>query len=290
MEVARTLPDEDITGHFLRCAMGLFLESLCIISANAGFTLTYQLAGKPAPGPLLPFAELELSNGSGPSPYPNDLFSMRSTSRLPSNGEAIASEATALLKRVEPSFGQAYHQLDSGTLIEEIIQENITAVFHDLNIPSYHDEIARWFRYSDEEAETKSDGLDYRCMGMPAAQLQFMKWAPQAMKWPVSRGIMRGVYRRQIGRVSHLGMITGPFFDDEASVKAGRYLMRFWLELARLKIHIHPFGNLVTNPQASTRVRQLTGLDDIWLVFRIGHTDAPPRSHRRSLGDILIHD
>jgi hypothetical protein len=66
--------------------------------------------------------------------------------------------------------------------------------------------------------------------------------------------------------------------------------MRFWLELVRQKLFIHPFGNLVTNPQAKTRIHELTGIDDVWLVFRIGYTDAPPQSYRRSLNDVLIHD
>jgi hypothetical protein len=65
--------------------------------------------------------------------------------------------------------------------------------------------------------------------------------------------------------------------------------MRFWLELARRALYIHPFGNLVTNPQAKSRVRALSGIDDIWLVFRIGYTDEPPRSFRRSADKVLIH-
>ena len=43
MERARMLPDEDTTGHFLRSAMGMFLESLRIVSANAGYALRYNL-------------------------------------------------------------------------------------------------------------------------------------------------------------------------------------------------------------------------------------------------------
>ena len=37
------LPDEDTTGHFLRCAMGMFLESLRIVSANMSFKLRHTL-------------------------------------------------------------------------------------------------------------------------------------------------------------------------------------------------------------------------------------------------------
>ena len=90
LEVARTLPDEDTTGHFLRCAMGMFLESLRIISANAGFSLAHTLIeNSGAAGSLFRFAELELQGSSEASPYANELFQTRMTSRLPSNGARI---------------------------------------------------------------------------------------------------------------------------------------------------------------------------------------------------------
>jgi hypothetical protein len=231
-----------------------------------------------------------LEGSSEPSPYSDDLYQIRMTSRLPSNGARIDPQSTALLKQTAPEFGQRYDQLDDPVRIEAIILENIRAVFHDLNVHAYHDEIARWFRYSDEEAKTKADGLDYRCMGVPAIQLKLMRVLPQVMRWPLTRDFIRWVYRKQLGKVSHIGVISGSFFDDAAAVRAGAYLMRFWLELARQKLFIHPFGNLVTNPQAKARIHELTGIDDIWLVFRIGYTDAPPQSYRRSLNDVLIHD
>ena len=291
LELARTLPDEDTTGHFLRCAMGMFLESLRIISANAGFSLRHFLIeNSGTSGSLLPFAELELEGSSEPSPYSDDLFQIRMTSRLPSNGVRIDPQSTALLKQTAPEFGQHYDQLDDPVRIEAIILENIRAIFHDLNVHAYHDEIARWFRYSNEEAKAKADGLDYRCMGVPAIQLKLMRELPQIMRWPLTCDFIRWAYRKQLGKVSHIGVISGSFFDDAAAVRAGAYLMRFWLELARQKLFIHPFGNLVTNPQAKARIHELTGINDVWLVFRIGHTDAPPQSYRRSLNDVLIND
>jgi hypothetical protein len=53
MEKARTLPDEDTTGHFIRCAMGMFLESLRIISANAGLILQHTLIDDYLAGPFI---------------------------------------------------------------------------------------------------------------------------------------------------------------------------------------------------------------------------------------------
>ena len=290
MEAARMLPDEDLTGHFLRCAMGLFLETLRHAAANAGFVLHAKLCEVAAGAPLIPFAELELEKGSLPSPFPDELLLSRRTSRLPSNGVPIEPAVTAELKALATESGQRYEQIDDPARIEPIIRENIRAVFHDLNVRAYHDEIARWFRYSDKEAQLKCDGLDYRCMGVRPIQLKLTRSLPQVMRWPLVRSLVGRAYRAQIGRVTHLGIIAGPFFDDAASVHAGASLLRFWLELARAHIYIHPFGNLVTNAEAAARVRELTGIDNIWLVFRIGHTAAPPRSYRRSLEQVLIHD
>ncbi len=284
------LPDEDTTGHFLRCAMGMFLESLRIVSANASLALRYTLIEEDVPGPFIRFAQLELKESSEPSQYPDSLFQTRKTSRLPSNGARIDPKLTALLKQLSAQYGHSYYQLDNPALIEAIILENIRAVFHDLNIGAYHREIVKWFRYTDEEAQAKADGLDYRCMRILPIQLRLMRQLPQIMSWPLTRGLIRWAYRQQLGKVSQIGVIGGSFFKDAAAVSAGVFLMQFWLELSRQKLFIHPFGNLVTNPQAKARVRELTSIDDIWLVFRIGYTEEPPQSFRRPLNEVLIRD
>ena len=66
----------------------------------------------------------------------------------------------------------------------------------------------------------------------PPIELKLMKYFPQVMRWPITRGFMRRKYRRQIGPVSHVGIISGEFFDDAAAVRAGGFLC-FWLELGK---------------------------------------------------------
>lgn len=283
------LPDEDITGHFLQCAMGMFVESAGIAAANAGYSLQYERIEDNDRNGMIPFAQLELSPGADPSAYSDKIILNRATSRLGSNGSPIPAEITRRLVSFEPERGQRYHQIDGVRVIESLVRENIRAVFHDLNVKPYHDEISRWFRYSDAEAQAKADGLDYRCMRVPSMELRLMRRLPQIMRWPVLRNIMARLYRIQLGRFDHMGLIAGDFFDNDAAVKAGAFLMRFWLELARENIFIHPFGNLVTNLESRARVESITGIKNVWLVFRIGHTDAPPRSLRRSVEEVLLN-
>jgi hypothetical protein len=53
-------------------------------------------------------------------------------------------------------------------------------------------------------------------------------------------------------------------------------------------LRIHPFGNLVTNPDAHKWLTQAVGVEGIWLVFRLSHTQTPPESRRLATGEILI--
>ena len=46
----------------------------------------------------------------------------------------------------------------------------------------------------------------------------------------------------------------------------------------------------MTTVRAAAAMRSLTGIEKIWLVFRIGHTAEPPKSHRLSTEQVLVHD
>jgi hypothetical protein len=85
-----------------------------------------------------------------------------------------------------------------------------------------------------------------------------------------------------------MGFLCGPFWAPRDAFSTGQLLMRFWLECTRLGYHLHPYGNLVTNRPCAARLQTLTGLADVWLTFKIGRSDSPPASHRRSLEEVLI--
>ena len=99
---------------------------------------------------------------------------------------------------------------------------------------------------------------------------------------------MAKVYRSQLGRVPTIGMLAGDFWEPEAAFDDGRFLMQFWLETARQNLYIHPYGNLVTNTSASTWLSNVTKVTHIWLIFKIGYSEEPPASYRRSVEEILL--
>jgi hypothetical protein len=112
--------------------------------------------------------------------------------------------------------------------------------------------------------------------------------APQLLNLPVTGALLRKIYRTQLGHVPTLGMLAGPFWDPDSALRTGRFLMRFWLELAKRNLYIHPYGNLVTNKAAAESTLKLLRVPNIWLIFRIGFSEVPPRSYRRTVEEVLV--
>jgi hypothetical protein len=295
----RTLPKEDLTGSFILSAMGMFIEAIAILAAPRGYSLEYELSHPPQwyaenilhdnKNDLLPFARLRLSPCSPQeSPYPESLFLKRRTSRIDFWPTPIGETAVTTLAELATRWGQRYAQIIDPEQIENILVHNIDALFQDLNTPAYHDEIVSWFRFTDRGAKRHRDGLDWRCMNTTRTAYWLAATIPGLLLFPVTRSLLRRQYRRQLGLVPTIGILAGEFFRAACAFETGRFLIRFWLETAKLGLFIHPYGNLVTNPAAAKWMAATTNIKDIWLVFKIGYSEVPPKSYRRSLAEVLV--
>jgi nitroreductase len=299
IDIYRTLPKEDITGSFIILTMGIFIEALSIVAANNGKTVSYELMKEPTwyaetiinphGMKLLPFARLILEDGENKgTDYPNSLFLSRRTSRLTLDDRGVPDAARQSLSDLAVSYGQRYEQITDPKTIEHLLQLNITAVFEDLNLPSYHDEIVEWFRFTSRAAIEHRDGLDFRCMNASRPAFWLSARFPKLMQVPVVRSLLRKTYRIQLANVPTIGILAGAFWDPADAFKTGRFLMRFWLETAKHNLYIHPYGNLVTNKPAAKLTLERTGVPGAWLIFKIGYSKEPPKSYRRNVEEILV--
>ena len=305
----RILPKEDTTGAFILSAMGMFIEAIAILAIPRGMDLHFSLhqtpewyatlisSDKTEPEGelagewehLIPFARLELKPAAIHDPrYPSSLFLKRRTSRIPLLPRPADPSSTEALSKLAAEWGQHYREITDPVRIEEVLSQNTDALFFDLNSAGYHDEIVSWFRFTDRVSRRSRDGLDRRCMNVSWPEFWLVARWPRLLLFPLVRSFFRRRYRRQIGPVPTLGLLAGKFFRAEDAVQSGRFLLRFWLEVTRQGLYLQPFGNLVTNQAAAAWLREVTGLEDIWFVFKIGYSDAPPQSYRRALNDILI--
>jgi hypothetical protein len=295
----RTLPNEDLTGSFLLSTMGMFLEALDLAAADAGQRLAVDLPSTAAwyvqricdknfKG-LTRFARLRLVPDANAVPlYAPSLLQVRRTSRLSLRPDTVPQECVDALSQLADAHGHRYTHFNRPNDIEAILAQNILAVFHDMNVPAYHDEIVGWFRFTDRASSRHRDGLDWRCMNLSRFEFWLTARLPQLFLFPPTRVFLKRSYRTQLGTVPAIGMLSGDFFDPERAIDSGRLLLRFWLEITRMGLYLHPYGNLVTNPQAQAWLRDRTGVTKPWLVFKLGYSDAPPKSYRRNLADVLI--
>jgi hypothetical protein len=299
IEKRRTLPAEDTTGSFIILTMGLFIEALSVLAANRAHRLSYELFEEPerytaeritaTDAELLPFARLSLHEDASVRPsYDDALFLRRRTSRISLKPDPVPAEASRALAELASSWGQHYAQFTDALLIERVLARNTEALFADLNAPGYHDEIVEWFRFTTRQARLTRDGLDYRCMNSSRAAFWAAARFPGLLQNPLTRPLLSRVYRRQVGLVPTLALLAGPFWRPADAFQTGRFLLRFWLELSRHDLYIHPYGNLVTNHAAARWCRTELGVEDIWLVFKIGHSAEPPESFRRAVEEILV--
>jgi nitroreductase len=299
IEKRRTLPKEDVTGSFIILTMGLFIEALDLLARNRSHKLEFKLYQEPsqftpevierAENELLPFARLRLETSDrGPSPYSDEVFMKRRTSRISLLPRAVPEEAATSLSAISVKWKQRYEQIIDPEVIEEILACNTDALFEDLNSPDYHDEIVEWFRFTSRSSRRTRDGLDYRCMNSARIPFWLAARMPGLLQLSLARPVFAKIYRAQLGVIPTIGMLSGPFWKPEDAFESGRFLMHFWLELSRHDLYIHPYGNLVTNRRAADWCHRKTGIPDIWLIFKIGYSAEPPKSYRRSVEEVLI--
>lgn len=295
----RTLPKEDFTGSFLLSAMGMFLEAIDLLAAPYKLGLQFRLQqpnswfaakarGDHTAG-MIDFAHLRLVQGDErPITYSTGTFLKRRTCRISLHATPVPEEAIASLASLARQHGHRYRQINDPNRIERILSRNIDAIFHDMNVANYHDEITSWFRFTDRAAQQHRDGLDWRCMNLSRSEFWLGAHLPRLLLFPPTRSLLKRRYRKQLGTVPAIGILSGKFFVADDAVESGRFLLRFWLEAARLGLYLHPYGNLVTNAEAAAWLQREAALEDIWFIFKLGYADEPPESQRLPLDRLLI--
>lgn len=298
-DMKRGLPAEDVTGSFLLSAMGLFVEALQIAAHSNSFLLSSAMCepvAKLAPRmatpstDLIPFASLSLTPTEGPvDDFSLRLLDARTTGRTIYSTTPLSAESESMLRHGAREAGLEFGVTSDSQLVRYLLDLNTRALFHDLNTPSYHDEIAQWFRTTAAEEESTRDGLSYRCMDMRPWEMKIAKHYPQVLQLPLFNSGLRRRYTQR-NRCGSIGFLSGPFFEDpDAAVTFGRGLLRFWLVVAGAELALHPLGNLVTNADAAQRVEAALDVRQIWLIFKVGRLErAAPRSLRRPVEEFLL--
>ena len=293
---ARMLPVLDPTSAFTTIGMTMFVEYLGIALAPMGWRMQATYVDAPldprAASPTL-FARLSIERATTPvAGFDRELILRRQTSRLPYDGTPVPDDVMQELAAVSAQHGQQLHWSSEDDFVAWTIDLNRRTMFRDLDDDAGRTELRRWIRPTDDEARATQDGLWSHCLRLPGWLLR--AFFDDHKKWS------RGWRARTCGNMLVRGMRgtrtvawwSGPFATPADWRAAGRALGAQWLVLTRAGIGIHPFGSVITNPEAHAdlvaKLARAPHDTPLWLLARLGRSDTPPRSLRRDEPTIFL--
>ena len=291
----RLLPETDPTGRFTMVGLAIFLETLAIAARAEGFDVEAEYALEPLvpdSAALLPFASLRLVPAGDRESLGRDLIAQRRTSRRPYDGRALELETLAELERVAAAWGHAVTFSSEPELVQFVLDLNRETLFYDLTDERARGEVGSWLRFSGRSAAETRDGFSPAALGFPGWLLLLFFRAPTPFALPGVRTVVRRLYDRTMRGTRDIGWLRGDFETPEDWIRSGRMLARLWLTMTARNVHLHPFGSIVTNEDAHRRLLERIppdgGRGTLWLVFRLGRSEEPPRSHRLRADELLV--
>jgi hypothetical protein len=292
-DTARLLPVEDPLCRFTTTAMGIFIEHLSIAAGIYNLKVDYEILRdiSIADKGIVAFARLKLVPSEKEEVLKRELIKKRRTSRLHYDGVGIGPGVIDAMKTEALAFKQQLYSTGDKDLVNYLIDLNQKTLFEDLDSDATRNELNGLFRYDQQEAETRKDGLWAACMNFPGWLMRSVFQHHEKWDHGIKKTLIKDFYKASFKGTTTLGWFAGDFTTTHERLMAGRLLARNWLFLTSRNIYIQPFGSLITNQNAYSTMKEklnLPGPSQLWMIFRMGYSKEPARSYRLDLKDILI--
>jgi hypothetical protein len=289
------MPVEDTTGRFSACFLGVFVEALNVAAAADGSHVA--LAHGPPPidlsGRVEPRLYGRLRTGDGATTnLDRTLLLQRRTSRLRYDGRLAPQAVVDELAALASEFGHEARFFADRDTVDWVVGLNADTLFDDLDEDDRRREIGAWTHASNRRAARARDGFSPRCLGFPGLLLWLFLDHHGVIRGSGARRTLRRIYLRSMRGTAQVGYLKAVWQTPRQCFDSGRLLMRFWLELTRRGLVMHPFGSVITNERShAALVERLGGSEadgEIWLLFRFGYSATPPRSERLSSPELVL--
>jgi len=292
---ARLLPVGDPNAIFVTIAMGIFTEHLSIAAGSYGtkviMTEVFDPITTQAKSVTL-FAKLKMVPATEKEELDRELIKTRRTSRLHYNGATLKQETLDKVKEQAAKYDHEFFYSSDKERVDFVIDLNQQTLFHDLESKADREELYHLFRYNQEEAETKKDGLWAKCMCFSGFLMKSVFLHHEKWEHGLRKKILARHYIASFKGTSTICWFGGMFDNTSDWLQAGKMLARNWLLLTKEGAYIHPFGSLITNVDAYHKINetftQPKGNKKIWMIFRAGYSDEPTRSYRLNTEEIII--
>lgn len=286
----RLLPEEDHGNRYMMMSSGLFAEAMEIAGRARGLVVEITPIVEVDPERLadgkepVAVARARIVGTCDPEPEAAHPLEKRKTSRLRYHDRKIPPDVLEGLDRIARVAEQRFLAFDDPKVVDHLMRQNAQSVVDNLQLANETREVKGWMRYGATPKE--GDGMWERPFGqrkwMTVLALKF----PWLFNLPIVREISMWVYRRTMAGTRHVGLLCGKFDKTSDLFATGRMFLKFWIEMQRHGVVMHPLGSMITNADHRTRIFRYFKVDDCWLAFRFGYSDDPPRAPR--LASVLV--
>lgn len=294
-EPKRLLPVTDPTGCFSVMGFAMFIDSLSLAANSKGFKIEpkYQKHNFDFNSPVLVlFANLKLVPTTEKESINKELIKTRRTSRLPYNNVPVSEELIKKFQAETEVFGHHLSASSDEKMVKWVLDLNRDTLFYDMGDEHARKEIGALLRCTDEEAKKHKDGLWSYCFHIPGWFMKLFFNYEKFFELPIIKQILLAFYESTMKGTRTVAWIQGPFKTFDDYVSAGYAFNRVWLKMAEQNVYLHPFGSVITNPNAHERLKEKFHANEneemMWILQRIGYSEVPPRSLRLSVEEIMI--
>jgi hypothetical protein len=277
---ARVLHEGDPTRRDLFLSLGAFVEAVLITARTAGSAVEFEPAVNVERRRVGVFVA---ARDPYETPFTADDLVRRQTSRL----EYAPGRLTG------DDLAAARSKLDAGTELHELAALDVADLYvagdrHLYDSPPVVEELRAWLRLSRRDPRYKQDGLSYECLALRRAEAGALALLlrPSFYRFVRALRVHRLFTTATTSLLAAEGsvlVLTGAAETPEQLLTHGRSLLRVWLALARCGLYTHPLSQILdyapTEHQLAARIGATAGRRPL-CVFRVGHSERPPRSPR----------
>lgn len=286
-DLTRALPVADSDNHELYISLGCALENLVIAASHFGYNanVMYDLNGEEDSVIIHLFEDEACSK--------NVLFDAiphRHVNRSSYNREEIPFETMHQLIKVSEEDGVVVKIITDARSINDIGNLTKEACMHQYSNPGFKEELMKWVRFNESEAQQTGDGLRAASIGLPSVSPAFGKFMFQTFVTPAKEA---GKAKRLIESSSALVLFICKKNNKKNWVKLGRSFERFTLAAATYEISHAHMNMPCEDVQVRKKLKQMFELydEEPLLLIRIGYADETmPASYRRPVEEIITNE
>ncbi|EPG73364.1 hypothetical protein LEP1GSC058_3845 [Leptospira fainei serovar Hurstbridge str. BUT 6] len=299
----RLLKDTDPPARQIHIGQGTFLETLAIGASQFGYKAEFTIFpnGKYTTSDIgkKPIAKISLEKSSNVSVDPlADYIPKRATNRSVYFGDPLSeNDFSNLLIDAKLRFSQAFFVNEKESA--ELKKSTISAMGIETNTYNTYEESRIWFRYNDDEINSKRDGLSLRGSGLSgvkyfAVRNFFLKPGKDSWHSESNRKAGLDMFVEQVN--SSKGFIYLKTSQNRILdwILVGRDYVRLQLAATKYGFVIHPLSQILQeySEMDALRVRfenemRLKKGEKIQMLVRIGKSDYEFFSPRRNLKNMI---